>query len=236
MRTQLLILFFLPVIAGYSQRVIDVEKTDYKVSSSLFYTAGGTPVSDAKYIRVVEGSPYFNESYMKGKVVLAEGNTYDSIPMKLDLLDNSLQYLSPDGREMLATSSLKSITLHDSVSGNEYEFVHSNFLQPGGMPETGWYQILGSGQATLCKRIVKKITESRPYGSATVEQVINNMNQYFLIVNSVVTRIKKFKDLPDLLKDKKNELSNYINNKNLSGKLDTDYSALISYYNNLTAK
>jgi hypothetical protein len=236
MRNKLLILFILSSPAIYSQKVIDVEKTDYRVTSSLFYTVGGSPVSNAKYIRVVEGSPYFNESWMKGSIVMSGGAVYDSITVRLDLVDNSLQYMSPEGKEMIATSSIKGITLRDSVTGMESRFVHSSFMQATGKIDEGWYQLLAAGNSPLYKRYVKIITENAPYGSATVEQIINTSSRYFIMINSVLTPIKKFKDIPDLLSEKKNELKLYISSKNLSGKSDVDYSALITYYNNMVGK
>jgi len=207
-----------------------------QVTSSLFYIVGGEPVSTAKYVRVVEGSPYFNESWMKGKVVMNRGARYDSILLRLDLLENALHYLAKDRQEMIATSPVKSIILSDSVSGKEYPFVNSLFLQATGTIQPGWYQLLATGQVALFKRFVKTISENKPYGSATVEQIITTSVHYFVMVNSVFIAIKKFKELPDLLKDKKNELKAYITSKNLSGKSDADYLALISYYNGLVAK
>ena len=45
--------------------------------------------------------------------------------------------------------------------------------------------------------------------------------------------IKKFKDIPDVLADKKDEVSKYIKNNSLSGKTDDDYRAVFDYYNGL---
>jgi hypothetical protein len=75
----------------------------------------------------------------------------------------------------------------------------------------------------------------KPYGSATIEQTIDTFGQYFVDVSSVLNRVKKFKDLSDLLKDKKDELNKYISSKKLTGKTDQDYIDLVTYYNKLLA-
>ena len=191
------------------------------------------PVSNVKYIRVVTGSPYFNESWMRGKVVMSGGFEYDSVLLRLDLLDNSLQYIGRDGREMIAVPAVKSVILRDSVSGKAYEFEHSSFLPVTGRIAIGWYLLLADGRAALYKRFVKTVADNKPYGSATVEQTINTSTLYYVFVNSVFTRIKKIKDIPDLLKDKKDELNKYISSKNLPGKSDSEYADLIDYYNSL---
>lgn len=97
----------------------------------------------------------------------------------------------------------------------------------------GWYLLLSDGRAALYKRFVKTVADNKPYGSVTVEQTINTSTLYYVFVNSVFTRIKKIKDIPELLKDKKDELNKYISSKNLSGKSDLEYAELVYYYNSL---
>lgn len=229
------ILLFFPALAGHSQKVIDVGKNDAD-AGRLFYSVNGEPFSMAKYVKVVAGSPYFNDSWMKGRLESNGGKVYDSLLLRLDLLENSIHYMGPDGREMVAATAISKVTLLDSVSGKEYLFLFSPFLQLPGTVEPGWYQLLASGPATMYKRILKTIQEDRPYNSATTEQTIHTSGQYFIFANATFSHIKKFKDLSDLLEDKKAELNTYISSNSLSGKSDADYAAVISYYNSLVKK
>ena len=89
------------------------------------------------------------------------------------------------------------------------------------------------GKTTIYKLIIKNMTESKPYGSATTEQRISTTGQYFIYHHSTFTRVKKIKEIPDLLGDKKNELGDYISSGKLSGKSDMDYAELVAYYNKL---
>lgn len=234
MRTLFVMLFFLSVVTSYSQKIVDVDKADYKISSTLFYSVGGVPVSGAKYVRVVKGSPYFNESYMRGKVIMNGGSVYDSVLLRLDLVDQSLQYISKDGIEMTAVpATVKMIVLSDSLTGKKYEFEQSVFLQATNSIPGGWYQLLSDGRAALYKRIIKIITENKPYGSATTEQMITNAAEYYIFYNAVFTRIKKLKEIPALLNEKEAELNKHISSKNISGRSDADYINLVDYYNSL---
>jgi hypothetical protein len=165
---------------------------------------------------------------------MSAGGVYDSILLRLDLLDNSFQFVDVNGREMMASSStVKSLILRDSLTNKQYEFDQSIFFQATNKIEAGWYQLLADGRAAIYKRIVKIVTENTPYGSATVEQAIVDAPQYYIFVNAVFTRIKKFKEIPGLLADKKDELDKYISSKNLSGRSDEDYNKLLDYYNSL---
>jgi hypothetical protein len=161
MKYILSILFLLQALAVCCQqnKVVDVGKEIVNVSPARFFTVGGEPVSNAKYIRVVEGTPYFNEAWMKGSLDLSDGHGYENLWLKIDLMDNSLLYLDVDGKEMIATSVIKNLRLIDSVTGKKYDFVHSSFIVSSSKIEPGWYQILTSGKATVFKRYVKLLTK-----------------------------------------------------------------------------
>ena len=238
MKRLLSLLFILPALAGWCQqtKVIDVGKEDIRITANQFYTVGGEPVSNTKYIRLMSGTPYFSEAWMKGSLDLSNGRGYENLWLKIDLTDNSLLYLDAEGKEMIATSVIKNVTLIDSLSGRKYDFVYSSFINAVGKIQQGWYQVMVSGQVTLYKHSGKIINEVKPYGLATYEQSIVTINSYFLLADSVFSPIKKITALPNMLKNKKEELDQYINSKNLSGRSDADYATLITYYNSFFSK
>lgn len=235
----LLAALILPVSANvFAQTTtvnIDKINTSGIVSSNLIYAVGGVPMNNARYVAIMEGSAFYNDAFVPGKIILSGGRMYDKIKLRLDLMDNSVQYISPGGEELVATTSIKTVVLYDAVLEKPLQFDHSDFIASSKV-ETGWYQLLDTGTAWLYKRHIKNIREDKPYGSATTEQHITTSYSYYIIVNSVFTPIKKFKSLPDMLQDKKTALLEYINLNNLTGKSDKDYLAVVNYYNSLVAK
>jgi hypothetical protein len=77
------------------------------------------------------------------------------------------------------------------------------------------------------------MNENKPYGSATIERSVHTSFQYYALYNGNFIQVKKFKEIPDILNDKKDEVSKYIGANNLSGKTDDDYRAVFNYYNGL---
>ncbi|MBL7703425.1 MAG: hypothetical protein JNM14_14335 [Ferruginibacter sp.] len=217
--------------------VVDVGKanTGGTAPSNLIYAVGGVPMNNAKYVTIVEGSAFYYDAFVSGKIILSGGRMYDKIKLRLDLMDNSVQYISPEGTELVATTPIKTVVLYDAALDKALQFDHSDFI---GSPQTekGWYQLLDTGTAWLYKRHNKSIRENKPYGSATTEQYITTSYNYYLLLNSVLTPIKKIKALPDLLADKKVQLQEYISLNSLTGKSDKDYLMLVAYYNSLAAK
>jgi hypothetical protein len=234
------ILFFLFILLSsintFSQRVVDVSKNNSAATSGLFYAVGGEPMNNAKYVAIVEGSAFYNEAFLNGKIILSGGKVYDSLSLRLDLIDNTLHYIDRDGEELVATTPVKSVCFKDIISKTETQFDYADFIKTSSKIETGWYQLLDTGKVTLYKRYFKSIKENRPYGSATIEQTISTSNYYYVLINSVFTPLKKIKQLPEMLQDKKAELMNYINSKNLTGKSDKEYLELVTYYNSLVLK
>jgi hypothetical protein len=218
--------------SGYSQTVIDVDKNPVPLSNRLFYTTGGFPVSTAKYIRLVAGSPYFSETWMKGTIITRDSIQYSNIPLKLDLLEGSLVYLNNNNEEMISVVPAIKVSLNDTVNGKYYLFVHSSVISSV-PPVNGWYQVLTGGVVTLYKQYFKNIYESKAYGSSVTEQTIRTDERYFIDINHTLTRVKKLQDIAELSANKKQELTDYIQKNKLSGKKESDFIAIAEYYNSL---
>lgn len=232
MKKMLYVLLLCPVMPLFSQGVVDVDKgNSTTIRNGLFYLRGGSPVPSTKYVRVVSGSPYFSDSLMKGSLVLVSGTRIDSILVRFDLLDNSIQYISGDGTELIASIPFRSLTLRDTVSGKQYDFVYSAYM-PVKPEKQGWYQALTYGNATLYKRIAKRVSESKAYMSSLTEQSIYTTEEYYLFFHMTFTRIKKPEELPELL-GKRKELFSLINSKKLTGKSEQDFIDVVNEYNKL---
>jgi len=233
MKTILLLLLFSTALLANAQKAIDVTSGDVN-ATNFFLAVNGEPVLLTKFTKLVEGSPYFKDDWWNGTIVLANGKEYKNIKTKVDLLDGDLRYLDEKGKERIATKNIKEATLFDSVRNLRYHFIHSSSLPAITGDKQGWYQSLHAGQASLYKYFKKFISENKPYGSATTEQSIRTTEHYLVMYNNALLEIKKIKDAPQVLSNKKAEIEDYLknkDNKNLS--MDDRMAALIAYYNSL---
>lgn len=78
--------------------------------------------------------------------------------------------------------------------------------------------------------------ESKPYGSATVEQSIKTELRYFVLITGKWIRIKKIKELTVILTDKKSEIQKFMEEKMLTKDSEENLEAIIAYYNTLPSK
>jgi DNA-binding PadR family transcriptional regulator len=233
---RLLIYFFLTFFFfdTFSQKVVDVDKETPRTGGAVnyLYTVAGTPFLNSKFSRVVEGTPFFNEQMMKGAIILSEGKEYKEIMVRLNLLESQVNYMDKQ-IEMIASTPIKEVVLWDTIRKTDHRFISSNYIEATEKPEKDFYELLQSGKAELYKQYKKRIQESRPYGSATIEQTIKTDLRFYVLLNKQWTKIKKLKDLPTILADKKVEIQKFINEKNLTADNEVSYDTVIEYYNTL---
>jgi hypothetical protein len=221
--------------ACYAQQVVDVSKQDVQVGANMFYSVGGEPFVNVKFVNLVEGSPYFKDEWLKGIVVDKTNHEYKGISIKIDLLDNYVHYLDEKEKELLVTTPIKEIVLTDA-SGNNYRFIHSSsFENCTNATKNSWYLWLSTGTVSLYKSFKKALSEMRPYGSATTEQRIKTTEKYVVLYNNAFLEVKKIKDVPSILTNKKAELEAFLNTKDdQKASMDDRFVKLIEYYNTLT--
>jgi hypothetical protein len=197
-------------VSGLSQRTIDVDK-DPNANGGILesvYAVGGKPFVTAKFSKVIEGSPFFDEQMMRGIIILSDGKEYKDHWIRLNLLESHVNYLGDKQVEMTATSPIKEVVLSDTIQKINHRFIFSEFINMPEKPEKDFYELLATGKTELYKQYKKKLLESKPYGSATTEQKIQTQIRYFILMNGQWIRIKKLKDLTAAFYRKKMKLQN----------------------------
>lgn len=119
------------------------------------------PYLATKYIKIVSGSAYFSETWMKGGVLFDNNNVCNNVVMRIDLMDNSIEYIDAKGERMISTSAIKEIKMTDTLTGNTYHFINSTNVPGNKDPVKCWYQVLAVGPVSVYKRSIKSMSESR---------------------------------------------------------------------------
>jgi hypothetical protein len=222
-----------PVLASFAQKVVDVDKAD-GVPINSFYTVNGSPVTNVRFVRLTDGTPYFKDTWMNSVATSDKNIRYQSRRVKLDLFDNEVHFLTDNEAELICTVPLKDITLTDTVTGASYRFVHSVAMPILAQAKKGWFLQLVQGKASLFQSFAKTLQEYKPYNSPVAEQKIITSEEFILAVNGSLYRPKKPKEIPELLPDKKTELEAFLKTDRLkSGSNAEKMAAMVSYYNSL---
>lgn len=214
-----------PCLMAGAQQKVDVNNSDVNIAA-FFHSVGGEPVVTARFTRLVEGTPYFKDEWIKGTVITPGGKEYKDIPVKLDLYHNEVRYKDDNDKEFIANTPIREIV----IGGNR--FVHSSSLT--GASKAGWYQVLHSGTATLYKYYKKELSESKPFNSAIYEQTIKTLPVYYVQYNNSFLEIKKLKDAPAVLAHHQAALEQFLQkNDRKNDTMDDRFVKLIEHYNSL---
>jgi hypothetical protein len=217
-----------------AQRVVDVasgdgtgatDKTGRGAVTGQLYTG-------IKYVRLTAGSPFFKEQFMNAVLFDDAGSRYHCNAVRLNLLDNEINFLGDDGKENTATAHMRSVVLTDSVSGTKYSFVMGHELSPTDRAlENQWFQVLVNDETSLCRQIKKKIHETPAYGTATTDEDIVTIDAFYLHRNGTLVAVKGWDDLQNQLQDQKALLTQYIKDHHLKGRSADDYTQVVTAYN-----
>jgi hypothetical protein len=94
-------------------------------------------------------------------------------------------------------------------------------------------QVLVNDKVSLVRQIKKNVKVTTPYGSSTDEEVIADIEVYYLQISNQFIRIRNWDALPILLQDKKDQVLQYIHSNRLHGRLPEEYAQVVNYYNSL---
>lgn len=227
MKYTLALMMSLGFYTTYSQQVIDVNNTNYNALNML-QVVGGNPVTNAKYVSLVEGSPYLQEEWIKGKLITEQGYVFQDVFLRLNLIENTIHYKDPKGNEMIATMPIREVILPEQATGKTLRFVNSNILPPS---KKGWYLLLHNANVSFFKFYDKILSENRPYNSATTEQRIMTKEKYFVMMKNVSYPIKNIKDLQTLFIDKQKDVEMFIKTLDTKKPLEERMIEIVEYYN-----
>jgi len=216
-----------------AQQTVQVLNTNYRLGDTKFLTVDGRPFANATET-FTEGTPYYKDEWMKGLLVSVDSQLYKDISIKLDLVENRLHYLNSEGKDFVSTTPLREIFLVQT-GGDTLHFIHSSYLTGySSLLPAGWYQQLASGRASLYMFFKKKVEENRPYGSAAPERSIRTENIFAVRTPAGLTEVKRIRDLPDVLNDKRTELQAFLKNTDdRKAAPEQRFTAAINYYNSL---
>lgn len=202
-------------------------------NATFLQTMQGQPITQKNATVYTDGTPFYNNNWLKATLVTADGQTHKDISVRMNLLEGNLHYKDASGMELVNVSPIKEVHLVD-VDGRPITFVHSSSIPTSELGDTWLQQLSNQGPVRVFKHVKKEVKEMKAYGSATVEMFVTEEKRYYLLSDKNLQKIKKLKDITDVLSAKEGELTRYIREQSLKEKAESDMGRLVDYYNSLT--
>jgi len=206
----------------------------FTLSSNVLYNDGYGIPWNAELPYRIEGSPFFDKGFCKGSIQLLNGKTYGDLQLKLNLEEQKVIFTGADGKTFAVSQPLARVEL---ACNNQSESIifRSGFGAVNKQNEQSLYQVLDSGRVLLLKFVEIRHMDSKAYNSTETTRSYRQLPYYYLW-KSGKDLIKVPVDengLLDILKDKKKELAETINNERLKIKKEADLIQVIKKYNSL---
>ena len=232
MKTVLLLIFFSAGLFASAQRTINVDDSSKFTNSILYFNSGsGIPYVLSKYAKIVEGSVFIPESLSPAQIYIKGiDKALNNVLARLNIVDNQLNYFDEvKGIELTAVDPISEVRFKDSVSGEIRIFTRS--IANCAHTRPGWYEMLESGKLSLYRQVIKKITETKPYGSATSEQRVETFFSYWIQAGEDCRAVKKISELANYIVEVDPELKSKLPQRKLYDKKEEDWIELAKLYN-----
>lgn len=208
-----------------------LDHSNYKKGVGFVTDVSGRPADPKAYDRISDGSPWWYDFFIPADLAGQDGRIYRSIPVKVDLLAGKVYYLDGAGATMELMTPV--LYLHAVPPGHTdtLKLVRTTFFAGVKFPETGgWLQLHIRGEATLLRQLGKQMQENKGFGSATTEYSIANRYEWLVLLEGSLVRVKKVKELQEMLGKRKPALLKY------SGQqkgFDAQVQELVQAYNHM---
>ncbi|MCX2738418.1 hypothetical protein [Pontibacter anaerobius] len=193
----------------------------------LLEDVNGRPIRKTQY-EDINGSPYLYDNWMKGSVVLGNGNLYENVPLRYDQVADQLLFQTPEGQELEFVQPVREF----QIDGSPVVY-RSGFAPIDQHSSSSFYQVLEDGKVKLLKKSHKVIREEKAYGTATISKNVLEYTNYYITQGSQLVKVKNEKNLLQLLPGHTQELEGYIKKNKLKLKEDAEMAQLVAYYNSL---
>lgn len=177
---------------------------------------------------------YLYPDYVKGVVTMADNKKLQNVDLIYDLHTDKLIYKGEDNLAYWFKDPVREFTLPNLKSGEKPRTFRNGYPEADHNTKESYYEVLSDGRITLLKKTSKVVTESIPYGSSTPFKSTEDVFSYYIYKNGTITKVKKDKKaLAQILDNDRFTLSKYMNDTKLTLKSDSDFAAVVDYYNKL---
>ena len=231
----LLVLLIVQQVLVYAQ--ISNSDASVKLTSPIFIEEVlGKPLSPTAN-NDISGSPFIYEKWKSATIKLKDGREFENVSIRINILNQTVHYLSSNGKEYVAANGIVSeIQLLDTaINGDLKTHIYRNgFTSIDNNNENTFYEIIAEGKAELLLYKKVKLTETESLGTNVPDRQYAPVQEYYVYVADTMNKCKKSSSFfSNLFDDKKDLVTQYIDQQHLKFKSENDLKLVVDYYNSL---
>lgn len=187
----------------------------------------GRVITEQSFTDVI-GTPFFNNEFVDGNVVLTNGDKFKNVPIKYSSYGDELFFKNPkDGTLLSFVVPVKSFELLGQTYVNGLPAI-DNFTKKS------YYVLVADYKVKLFVKNYKTILVNKPYNSASIEKKFEDNKAYYIFKDDKMMRFRPSKkDLLATFYDKSAEIDAFLKKEKLDFKNDIDLAKVFQYYSSL---
>jgi len=187
----------------------------------------GRVITEQSYTDVI-GSPFLNDAFVNGNVILTNGVKFQSIALKYSSYNDELFFKNPKDESLLSfVVPVKSFELLWQMYINGFPAI-DNFT------ENSFYELIANSSVKLLLKNYKTILENKAYNSASTEKKFEDNKIYYVFKDGKMKRFKPSKkDLMETFADKSSEIDVFLKKEKVDFKNNADLVKVFEYYSSL---
>lgn len=212
-------------LSNAAQNTIDLYSATFTEQLRVY---SGKEYKD--YVRPFKlGHPYFAAGQWSKGVINYDGETYRDVPLLYNLVTDEVIILSYDNLSKIALQ--KDRVRRFSLSNHNFLNIPKDSLFSASV-SPGFYDVLAQGKATLLARRTKNIQTAV---TSEIEPRVYSKDHYYIEIDRSFFPVTNKKLLLEPLKNRKNEVQQYMKQNKLRFKRDPEGTMItvINYYNQL---
>lgn len=179
----------------------------------------------------IEGSPYLDEAFVPGEIVINDTIHYTEIPVRYNIYNDRIEFQTSAGQILeIDISGQKTNYKFDT-----HFFIATDYIDRG-KEKKGILEVLVDGRVQLYKQYIidfKKATETKGYEDAKPNRLVRQDDEYLLAIDQGKPEtFRNSKDLMEKLSLINPGIEQYKKSQKLKLRLEQDLIKLIQYCNN----
>jgi hypothetical protein len=187
----------------------------------------GRLIRETNFVGVI-GTPFENDEFLIGNVMLNNDDEYENVPLKYNIYDDEL-YFKNAKDEMLLSFVIP--VKWFKLAGQTYL---NGFPEIDNYTRNSFYGLLAGNKIKLLFKAYKTISETRPYNSPNVEKRFERDKAYFILKDGKMYRFKPSrKALLNLFDSAGPKIEEYIKREKINFRNDEDLVKIFEFINSL---
>jgi len=177
----------------------------------------------------IQGDPFLYKDFVSGSLTLKTGETLP-LYLRYDIYTDEMQFRQKDEIYVLVNIESVSLVMMDTL-----KFIYIKYMKSPGDIENSWFLLKEDGK---CRLLIKKnlrlqsSEDAKPYQAAKPAKFIQTKDFFYLQPEGQnAVRVTSKKDILNILSDKTNELSKFIDFGKLGAKEINDLRKIVAFYN-----